>query len=256
MRRLSCKIESGPTGSCDWSLVLCIMNRVFKLTACRTARIRETLEDFRQVRISQGCYSAVAMLVRAAKQVLFCRSDCFLYARSLEDPIPIAHSINGLVLTEAQVSDLHLFEAVQKPSDAVWYEMLLERGRTSVVALKDDQLAAYGWFTSEVDPAVERTYVPLARDEVFVFDLYTRPAFRRQGIQGVLLRHMLELARRRGYKRALSLVMVNNVPSLNLHSKLGFQPICCFTRVRILGFVSFRFHPDLFGKAGDVLRWL
>jgi L-amino acid N-acyltransferase YncA len=220
------------------------------------AKLREIIDNFGQVRTSQGLRSATVHLLRVAKQRLFFRGDCFLYARSLEESIPITQSINGLILREARISDLHLFEALKKPSDLLWYRMLLERGRSCVMALEDNQLVAYGWFTLEVDPLVERTYVPLAQDEIFIFDLFTRPAFRHRGIQSVLLQYMLELARKRGYKRALSLVVVDNVPSLNLHDKLGFQVVSRFTKVRVLGLVRFCFRPNLFGKAGDIVKWL
>ncbi|RKY23079.1 MAG: hypothetical protein DRP83_09835 [Planctomycetota bacterium] len=70
------------------------------------------------------------------------------------------------------------------------------------------------------------------------------------------IQHMLELGKEKGYKRALSLITVDNTPSLNLHDKLGFQIICRFTKIRILGWVRFYFHPNPFGKAGDVIRWL
>jgi ribosomal protein S18 acetylase RimI-like enzyme len=221
-----------------------------------TAKLRDILGDFNHIWASEGLCSATVNLVRVAGQRLFFRGDCFLYARSLEEPISIVKSINGLFFREAQIGDLHLFEAMKVPSHVLWYKMLLEKERVCVVASKDNQLAAYGWFTSEVDPVVERTYVPLAQDEIFVFDLFTMPTFRCQGIQSALFQQMLQLARKRGYKRALSLVMVDNLPSLNLHDKLGFQVISRFTKVRVLGLVRFYFRPNLFGKAGDVVRWL
>ncbi len=229
---------------------------MFKLATRRTAKLKEILEHFSQVRASQGLYPAIIGLVRIVTQQLFFRGECFLYARLLEEPISIIEPINDLVIKEAQISDLHLFETVQKPSEVLWYKSLLERGRSCIMVFKDNQLAAYGWFTSKVDPVVERTYVPLVQDEIFVFDLFTRPTFRRRGIQSILLQHMLELGRKRKCKRVLSLVRVDNVPSSNLHDKLGFQIICRFTKVRILGLVRFYFHPNIFGKAGDVVRWL
>ncbi|MCP4538171.1 MAG: GNAT family N-acetyltransferase [Chloroflexi bacterium] len=227
-----------------------------KSTHRRTAKLKETREHFDQIRTSQGLYPAVAELAQTVTQWLFFRGDCFLVTCSLQELAPIVQPVNELVLKQVQLGDFHLLTTMKTTSDTIWHKMLLERERSCVVALKDEQPVAYGWFTPKVDPRVERTYVPLSRDEIFIFDLFTRPAFRRQGIQSALLRHILELGQKKGYKRALSLIAVTNTPSLNLHEKLGFQTICRFTRIRVLGWVRFSFHPNPFGKAGNLVRWL
>jgi ribosomal protein S18 acetylase RimI-like enzyme len=227
-----------------------------KLQNRRIAKLMRIVKSFEGARTSQGLYPAIMKLLSFVKQLFF-RGDCFLYARSLEEEIPVTADINNLVIREAQVSELPLLSAAKNdPSDAVWYNELQERQRCCVLALKANQLVAFGWYTAEVDPAIDRTYVPLARDEIFIFDLYTVPTFRRQGIQTVLLQQMLERARKRGYKRALSLVRVDNLPSTNLHEKLGFHIISRFTKVRVLGLVRFYYRPNIFGKAGSLVRWL
>ncbi|RLC85885.1 MAG: hypothetical protein DRJ03_10395, partial [Chloroflexi bacterium] len=158
-----------------------------KSTHRRMAKLKEALEHFDQIRTSQGLYPAVVRSVRVITQWLFFRGDCFLMTCSLQEAAPIVQPVNGLVLKQVRLSDLHLLATMKKSSDMLWYKMLLERGRSCVVALRDDQPVAHGWFTPKVDPSVERTYAPLSRDEVFIFDLFTRPAFRRQGIQSTLL---------------------------------------------------------------------
>ena len=222
----------------------------------RTAKLKETLDRFNQIRASQGLYPALVRLAQTVTQWLFFRGDCFLVACSLQEPAPIVQPVNGLILKQVQLGDLDLLTTMKTSSDTLWHKMLLERERFCAVALRDEQPVAYGWFTPKVDPRVERTYVPLSRDEIFIFDLFTRPAFRRQGIQSALLRHILELGQEKGYKRALSLIAVNNTPSLNLHEKLGFRTICRFTKIRVLGWVRFSFRPNPFGKAGNLIRWL
>ncbi len=222
----------------------------------RTARLKEALDRFDRVRVSQGLGLAMATLTQTITRWFFFRGDCFLLARSLEGAMPTAHPIDGLTLKEIQSGDLGLFTGMKNPSDLLWYESLLAKGRSCIAARLDDELAAYGWFTSQVEPAVERTYVPLAPGDVFIFDLFTRPEFRRRGIQSAVLGRILALGREKGYTRALSLVRVNNAPSLNLHTKLGFQTICRLSQTRVLTLVRFYFRPNLFGKAGDVIRWM
>jgi ribosomal protein S18 acetylase RimI-like enzyme len=222
----------------------------------RWAKLKEIIRSVDQVRASQGLSAATSSFARNVQRQLFFRGDCFLYARWLDEGMPPGPAIDDLEFRETRIDELHLFETVQKQSDVLWYKLLLERERSCVMALRNNQLAAYGWFTSQVDPVVERTYVPLAEDEILLFDLFTRPAFRRQGIQSRLLQHILELTGKRGCKRAFSLVAVDNVPSLNLHEKLGFQVISRFTKVKILGLVRFYFRPNPFGKVGNLIRWL
>jgi ribosomal protein S18 acetylase RimI-like enzyme len=222
----------------------------------RWAKLKEVIRTANQVRASQGLSAAASSFVRNLKRQLFFSGDCFLYARWLNESMPPRPAIDNLEFIEAGPDDLHFFEEVQTQSDVLWYKLLLERKRSCIMALKNNQLVAYGWFTTQLDPLVERTYVPLAEDEIFVYDLYTKPAFRRQGIQSSLLQHILELAGKRGCKRALSLVQVGNDPSVKLHEKLGFHVISRFTKVRILALVRFYFRPNPFGKAGNLIRWL
>ncbi len=198
-------------------------------------------------------------LLRTVGRWLFFRGEYFLVAVPLglvAGPGPEPGMALTIRLMEAD--DLPRFAALKNktPAELLWYRMLLERGRSCVIALCDDQLVAYGWFTTQVEPAVERTYVPLSPGDLFIFDLFTRPAFRRRGIQRALLGWILEFGREDGRTRALSLIRTDNLPSLNLHTRLGFQILCRCTQTRFLGWSRFRFSPNPFGKPGDVIKWM
>lgn len=222
----------------------------------RFAKLAELLNRFDRARKSRGLPVAALNLIRALARGVFFAGDCFLYAHSLGELPPIPRPLDDLVLRRANATDLRLFEGTTQPSDIIWYRTLLEKDRVCILAFRGEQLVAYGWFTPQVDPRIERTYVPLASDEIFVFDLFTLPPFRRQGIQSALLRHILQLAGKARCRRVLSLVSVDNLPSVNLHERFGFQVISRFTKIRLLGLVYFRFRPNLFGRAGNVVRWL
>ncbi len=226
------------------------------MTPRQRAKLEEKFAEFRCAWSSQGLGAAILTLARAVWQWLYFRGDCFLYARSLEEQLLTPEVASNVVIREANVGDLGLFESVKKASDVLWYKTLLDRGRSCIVALKNGQLVAHGWFTATVDPAIEHTYVPLAQDEIFIFDLFTVPNMRHQGIQRILLNHMFQIAQQKGHKRVLSLVMVDNAPSLKLHDRLGFRVISRFTKIQFLRIAGFYFRPNLFGRAGNVIKRL
>lgn len=226
-----------------------------QLQARRTEKIREITGEFKQTRETEGLLAALGMLARLAKEVLFFQGDCHLYARPLAPSFAV-DTTKGLSFQWGTLADLGLFQDVQQQSDVAWYRELLEQQRSCLMAIKEGKLAAYGWFSTQVEPALERTYVPLSEGDIYIFDLYTLPDFRRQGIQGRLVKEMLNLAGAEGYKRALSLVSIDNIPSIRLHEKLGFEVLSRFRKIRFLGFVRFTFRPNIFGKAGDIIRWL
>ncbi len=191
-----------------------------------------------------------------ARRWAFFRGDCFLYALPLAGRVATPPTDSPLTFREVTPADLPLLEKMRSPADALWYGLLLKRGRTGVLAFHADRPVAHGWFTAEVDLEIERTYVPLAPGEIFLFDLFTSPPYRRRGFQRALVRWMLALAGERGFRRALSLVAVDNEPSVRLHESLGFEVVCRFTKARVLGLTRFYFHPNPFGPRGSLIRWM
>jgi ribosomal protein S18 acetylase RimI-like enzyme len=161
----------------------------------------------------------------------------------------------GLDIREATLDDLHLFESADKPLEVMLCKRLMDTGAKCLVALSDNQLAAYVWFAAQVDPAIHLLYLPLAHDEVYVFDSFTMPAFRRQGIQTVLHQIMFRMLRQRGYRRVLILVGLDNQPSLRMHDQL-YQPIGRLTRIKLFRLMVFHYDPALPGHARRMIKWL
>ena len=223
----------------------------------RIIRLRDSLDDFRRVRVTHGLRPAIARWLRTVIGWFFFRGEYFLVVVPLE-LITRLEPRMALTIRLMETDDLSRFAELKNktPAELLWYRTLLERGRSCVIALCDDQLAAYGWFTTQVEPAVERTYVPLSSGDMFIFDLFTRPEFRRRGVQSALMGWMLEWGQTGGLTRALSLIRTDNLPSLNLHAKLGFQTLCRCTHTHFLGWSKFRFSPNPFGKAGNVIKWM
>ena len=219
----------------------------------RLAELTEILESINDTRQSKGFFAAIAQALAVIKERIYFKSEAVLFVRSVEEPVAGIKIIEGVTFREAQAQDLALFEPVVERSDFLWYRLLFERGRNCLIALKDEQLAAYVWLTPQIDPQVERTYVPLAPGDIYVIGIITVPAFRRRGFQKMLLKYLVEWAQERGYERIVSVVLTSNDVSLKLHNKLGYQPISRRTITKVLNLKRLRHNPNLFGRAGDVL---
>lgn len=227
------------------------------MPASRQAALRDFLVDVNNTRMSRGIFSALVKMLKIIKGHLFFCSDAILFARSLEGVLPGVQLGSDLIVREATEDDLHLFEPTNTPSEMMYLKTALEGEANCLIALKDNQLAAYVWFTPKVDPSVQLFYLPLAQDEMYVFDGATLPAFRRQGIQSVLHKRMFQLLRERGYRRVFGLVGVGNYPSLQLTSAL-YRVIGRVIGIKVFRLMYFRYHPELPGGAGRrcVIKWL
>jgi ribosomal-protein-alanine N-acetyltransferase len=65
----------------------------------------------------------------------------------------------------------------------------------------------------------------LIADELHVLNLATAPRFRRQGVAGILLRHVVDRSRGAGMKEAILEVRVHNVGAIALYKHFGFQEL-------------------------------
>lgn len=81
----------------------------------------------------------------------------------------------------------------------------------------------YSCWVGEVAAAiVAHAVMGIAVDECQIFNLCVHPQWQGQGIGRALLRHLLQVARRRGAKTAFLEVRVSNAPALALYRSEGF----------------------------------
>lgn len=163
-----------------------------KLIRRRLAKITELLNDISDTRRSGGLFAAIVQTVTAIREQFFFQDDAVLFVRSVKEALADVKIGQGVTLRELQAQDLALFETAVEKSAIEWYKLLLVRGRTCLLALKDGQIAAYVWLTPQIDPHLERIYVPLAPGDIFVIEIRTILASRRQGFQRILLKYLIE----------------------------------------------------------------
>jgi ribosomal protein S18 acetylase RimI-like enzyme len=218
-------------------------------------KLRQIIDDLIYVKKSRGTCAALIRMVGILRERLFFHSnEVILLSRTLEDIRQIQKaSFRDIVVRQATWEDMDLFRSIDRPAVIERYKTLLQEGRVCLIALKDEQIIAYTWFTPETNPSIEHSYVPLSQGEVYVFAVNTPPAFRSQGFQFMLQQRMLQLLLEEGYKRAFVLVQADNTASLGLFEKLGYEVVSHLTRTSAFGIVRSRYHPNIFEKEGDLI---
>lgn len=103
-------------------------------------------------------------------------------------------------------------------------------GHCCYLARIDGQLASYLWVASG-RPGVAATPVavpelggelPLAEHDIYPYDSYTFPAFRGRKLHLKLLEHAAALAVQGGHRRALTVILDDNLPPIKNIERLGY----------------------------------
>jgi GNAT superfamily N-acetyltransferase len=105
----------------------------------------------------------------------------------------------------------------------------LQNGYSGVQAEMDNAVIGYIWWVSrKVDPAkahphLTRYEIALADDEVYMFDYFLIPEYRRHGNAVAVLRSVEDELRRQGYQRHWGVVDATNRPARWLYSSNGHE---------------------------------
>lgn len=81
----------------------------------------------------------------------------------------------------------------------------------------------FGAYAGDVLVAYASVSVNRAAGELEVYNIATRPEFRRRGMARRLTRKLIEAAENLGLERALLEVRAGNIPARSLYEKLGFM---------------------------------
>jgi len=177
---------------------------------------------------------------------LYCRIEYYVLTRSLEEPLPSLEARLPITYRLAGPDDLPYLKDAVLPSEFAYFRKRLEHGRICILGFYEDKLTAYGWLTDEVVFGVDNLKLRLAPGDAYVDDIYTFPAYRRQGIGGALHLRRLEYLKEHGYKRSVLIVRVDNVPALKIDKKLGYQEADRLSFRRILLWRDFHYHKGKF----------
>ena len=129
-------------------------------------------------------------------------------------------------IRRGSVEDLRRFEALLSHDRLRLFEERLRRGKIWVYALFAGNVAGSAWMSldDEFEPAT-RCHVEVGPNEAYLFDCFTVPKYRGRGLQTMMTRYRLGLARSHGAKRALVIVFSGNRASRRVQRRMGGREI-------------------------------
>jgi GNAT superfamily N-acetyltransferase len=95
-----------------------------------------------------------------------------------------------------------------------------------ILAYLDDEFAGFALFFPNYS-----TF--LARQGLYLEDLFVKPHLRQRGVGSALLRHLIDLAADRGYGRVEWSVLDWNEPAIRFYKKIGAVPMDQWTVFRM-----------------------
>jgi len=110
-----------------------------------------------------------------------------------------------------------------------------KRKHICVTAEYNRELAFFNWISIGEWSLIDGRYNNLNDSEFFIYDAYTIPEYRRNGIWQSMLATELRVMKEKGYKGCYVLVEENNLPSIKGIEKVGFEKIGKVKKVKVLG---------------------
>jgi ribosomal protein S18 acetylase RimI-like enzyme len=212
------------------------------LTAKLRAGFQDLIHCLRHGRIDD----AGRLLSEKLRTLLYCRIEYLVLTRSLEEPLPCLKARLPVTYRIARPDDLSYLRDAVLPSELAYFRNRLAHGRNCVMGFYQDNAASYGWITDEVTFEIDNLRLRLGPGDAYLDDIYTLPAYRHQGIGGELHLRRLQYLKEHGFKQSIIIVRVDNVPSLKIAEKLGYQEADRLTFRRTLLQRDYHYHKGKF----------
>jgi ribosomal protein S18 acetylase RimI-like enzyme len=202
--------------------------------------------DLREIARRGDWYQIGRWFIETLISLPYRRIEYTVFVRSLLEPLPVVEPRLPVTLGRATEADLVRFRDLVPPSGLRYFARRLARGRYCFLALEGENLAAYCWATTQVDPGVDNLEIQLQPGDCYGDDAYTFPAYRRQGIQTALLLYRLVYMKNLGYQRLIAIVEDDNVASQRMVRKLGYRVMDHLSFRRILWKRTYRYREGKF----------
>lgn len=161
---------------------------------------------------------------RAATGAVLRVCDLDVLERDASAPIPADHSAPALEYRRCTHEDLDAFRALgpRWPLFQRTFDARLSRGQICFGCFDGPRAVGYVWVSSapERDPAMGLRIRP-ARDEMYGFDLFVTPEYRRLSVGHSLIRRWLLEARAQNRPRAVGIILSTNRP-MQMLTRTGF----------------------------------
>jgi len=189
-----------------------------------------------------------AFIDKAADKMLaplFVHNRILIYNFTADKPVSVA-SHPRAIFNELSINDLPRLEKVMYQSRKA-IEKRFKKGDRCFVAEIDSRIAHYTWlcFGEEYLPSIEKR-VRVKENEAYIYNVYTVPSFRREGLFSFVLGQVLKQLQDSGYKKLWVSVLSNNLSSQNAFEKMGFEKE---TEIEYLRFLIFKKYRDFNGRS-------
>ncbi len=135
------------------------------------------------------------------------------------------------ILAEGQADDYVVFRP-----EAARARVLarLRGGHRCYVARHADLVVSTSWLaTRSASSEYLQCAIDLAAGDAYLFDAFTLPEYRGQGIAHALCMQQLRDLQQAGYRRAIRATVPENVVALRAHTQMGFHPVGMIGRFKI-----------------------
>ena len=208
--------------------------------------VKHLTYDWQEKIRREGRREAGRWLIKILAQLPYRHIEYIVFARSLLEPLPAATPRLPVTIRLATEADLVRFQGLVPPSEISYFGQRLTHGRLCFLALYGEQLAAFCWATTQVEPCVDNLELKLQPGAVYMDDAFTVSVYRRQGIIVALHSYCCEYLKALGCRRAILIVSEDNIASQQLVRKLGYQEIDHLSFRRILWKRIYHYHSGKF----------
>ena len=111
----------------------------------------------------------------------------------------------------------------------------IERGDWCCLFRDGDNIASYGWYTTQACRVIDDVFIHFSPDHVYMFNGFTAPAYRGQRLHSFGMAHALREAVNEGYKGLVSYIEADNASSINSSLRLGYRVFGTCFLIRVFG---------------------
>ena len=201
----------------------------------------QVIDSFKTCK-TRGIGAGLVGLAQTVARVFYQRADYVILEERFSKYVPAADPRPDLVIQRVTTRELVAsLSPVTNLADMQRLYKLFDGGCVAFIASENDEVIGYCWASQHVEGSLNRVGAALglcARD-AYVHDLFVTEACRGRGIGRSLLIHCLEYLHENGYARAVAAVEKDNIASLVVTRKAGYQAMREISHSRILLWNSF-----------------